>query len=72
MLNKQMVKLWITDQVSKIERKKDMGFIKPAVAKAKIEILRDFYETFKLDEVMVDVKYHNKIWSDQVDIVWQN
>ncbi len=71
-MDKQLVKLWITDQISKIEKKKDMGTILPIAAKSKIEILRDFYETFRLGEVVIEVKYHNKIWSDQVDIVWQN
>ncbi len=60
-MDKQLVKLWITDQISKIERKKDMGTILPIAAKSKIEILRDFYETFRLGEVVLEVKYHNKI-----------
>ncbi len=60
-MDKQLVKLWVTDQISKIERKKDMGTILPIAAKSKIEILRDFYETFRLDEVVIEVKYHNKI-----------
>lgn len=57
----QMVKLWIKDQISKINRKKDMGGILPVVADAKIELLRDFYETFELDKEKVKVTYHGKI-----------
>ncbi len=60
-MDKQLVKLWITDQISKIERKKDMGTILPVVAKAKVDLLKDFYETFRLGEVVLEVKYHNKI-----------
>ncbi len=60
-MDKQLVKLWVTDQISKIERKKDMGTILPVVAKAKVDLLKDFYETFRLGEVVIEVKYHNKI-----------
>jgi len=56
-----MVKLWIKDQISKISKKEDMGFIPSDIANAKIEILRDFYETFKLDKVTINVTYHAKV-----------
>jgi hypothetical protein len=56
-----MVKLWIKDQISKINKKEDMGFIPSDIANAKIEILRDFYETFKLDQVTTKVTYHAKV-----------
>jgi hypothetical protein len=56
-----MVKLWIKDQISKINKKEDMGFIPSDIANAKIEILRDFYETFNLDQVTTKVTYHGKI-----------
>ena len=60
-MDSQLVKLWIQDQISKINYKKNMGFILPVVADAKIELLEDFYETFKLDQTTVNVKYHEKI-----------
>ena len=60
-LNDQMVKLWVQDQISKIQRKKDMGFILPVVADAKVELLRDFYETFDLDKVTFNLTYHDKV-----------
>lgn len=60
-MDSQLVKLWVQDQISKINYKKNMGFILPVVADAKIEILEDFYETFKLDQTTVNVKYHEKI-----------
>jgi hypothetical protein len=56
-----MVKLWIKDQISKINKKEDMGFIPSDIANAKIEILRDFYETFNLDQVTTKVIYHAKV-----------
>jgi hypothetical protein len=56
-----MVKLWITDQINKIQHKKDMGFILPVVADAKIELLRDFYDSFNLEGVTSKVTYHEEI-----------
>jgi len=60
-LNDQMVKLWITDQISKIQRKKDMGLILYISADAKIDILKKFYEDFQLDKVTIKVTYHEEI-----------
>ena len=60
-MDNQMVKLWIKDQISKISKKEEMGLIPSDIANAKIEILRDFYETFKLDQVTTKVTYHAKV-----------
>jgi hypothetical protein len=60
-MNDQMVKLWITDQIKKIQRKMDSGYILPWVGRAKIEILQDFYDTFELDKVTFNITYHDKI-----------
>jgi hypothetical protein len=60
-LNEQMVKLWIKDQISKISKKEEMGLIPSDIADAKIETLRDFYETFNLDQVTTKVIYHAKV-----------
>ena len=60
-MDNQMVKLWIKDQISKISKKEEMGLIPSDIANAKIEILRDFYETFNLDQVTTKVTYHGKI-----------
>ena len=57
-MNNQLVKLWIEDQISKIQRKKDIGFILPVVADAKIELLRDFYDDFNLESVNIEIEYH--------------
>jgi len=60
-LNDQMVKLWVQDQISKINYKKEMGLILYISADAKIDILRDFYETFNLDSVNIEIEYHDKV-----------
>ena len=60
-LNDQMVKLWVTDQISKIKRKKDMGLILYISADAKIDILEKFYEDFNLDSVNIEIECHEKI-----------
>jgi hypothetical protein len=38
-----------------------MGMVLPVVADAKIELLRDFYNTFDLDKVTFKITYHEKI-----------
>ena len=60
-LNDQMVKLWITDQISKIQQKKDKGLILYIAADAKIDILEKFYEDFNLDSVNIEIEYHDKV-----------
>lgn len=60
-MNSQMVKLWITDQISKIKRKKEMGLILYISADAKIDILEKFYEDFNLDSVNIEIEYHENI-----------
>ena len=60
-MDNQLVKLWIKDQISKINYKKEMGFILPVVADAQVDLLMDFYETFKLDQVTTKVTYHAKV-----------
>jgi len=60
-MNEQMVKLWIQDQITKINYKKNMGFILPVVANAKIELLEGFYDDFNLDSVNIEIEYHAEI-----------
>ena len=50
-MNNQLVKMWIQNEISKIKYRKEMGLILPVVADAKMELLRDFYDTFDLDRV---------------------
>jgi len=60
-MNSQIVKLWITDQISKIKRKKEMGLILYIAADAKIDILEKFYDDFNLDSVNIEIEYHENI-----------
>jgi hypothetical protein len=60
-MNNQIVKLWILDQIKKIQHKKDIGFVLPVVADAKIELLRDFYDDFNLDSVNIEIEYHAEV-----------
>ena len=60
-MNDQMVKLWVKDQISKIQLKMERGDLLTWVGRAKIEVLQDFYETFNLDGVNVEIEYHNEI-----------
>jgi hypothetical protein len=60
-MDSQLVKLWVQDQISKINYKKQMGMVLPVVADAKIELLMDFYETFNLDKVTFNITYHDKV-----------
>ena len=60
-LNDQMVKLWIKDQISKIQQKKDKGLILYISADAKIDILEKFYDEFNLDSVNIEIEYHDKV-----------
>ena len=60
-LDSQLVKLWVQDQISKINYKKQMGLILYISADAKIDILEKFYEDFNLDSVKIEIEYHEKI-----------
>ena len=60
-LNDQMVKLWIKDQISKIRLKKEMGLILYISADAKIDILETFYDEFNLDSINIEIEYHDKV-----------
>jgi hypothetical protein len=60
-MNSQIVKLWIKDQIKKIQHKKEMGLILYITADAKIDILEKFYEDFNLDSVNIEIEYHDKI-----------
>ena len=60
-LNDQMIKLWVQDQISKIQQKKDKGLILYITADAKIDILEKFYEDFDLDKITIEIEYHDKV-----------
>jgi hypothetical protein len=56
-----MIKLWVTDQISKIQQKKDKGLILYISADAKIDILEKFYDDFNLDSINIEIEYHENI-----------
>ena len=60
-LDSQLVKLWVQDQISKINYKKQMGLILYISADAKIDILEKFYEDFDLDKITIEIEYHDKV-----------
>jgi hypothetical protein len=60
-MNDQIVKLWIKDQITKIQLKMDRGDLLTWVGRAKIEILEDFYDDFNLDSVNIEIQYHDEI-----------
>ena len=60
-LNDQIVKLWVTDQIFKIQQKKDNGLILYIAADAKIDILEKFYEDFDMDKITIEIEYHDKV-----------
>jgi hypothetical protein len=60
-LDSQLVKLWVQDQISKINYKKEMGLILYISADAKIDILEKFYEDFDLDKITIEIEYHDKV-----------
>lgn len=60
-MNDQLVKLWIKDQITKIQLKMDRGDLLTWVGRAKIEILQDFYEDFNLEGVNIEIECHDKV-----------
>ena len=60
-MNDQIVKLWVQNEISKINYKKNMGFILPVVADAKIDLLERFYDDFNLDSVNIEIQYHAEV-----------
>lgn len=48
-MNKQVVKIWIENEISSLEYKKEMGLILYITADAKISVLKKFYDEFNLD-----------------------
>ena len=60
-MDEQLVKLWIKDRKSKLAYAVAFGNITTEIADAKMEILDEMYETFKLDSVTVKITYHDKV-----------
>ena len=60
-MNSQMVKLWIENEISKISYRIEIGMELPVSGKAKIELLRRFYDDFNLERVSEEVEFHDNI-----------
>lgn len=60
-MDEQLVKLWIKDRKSKLAYAVAFGNISTEIADAKMEILDEMYEVFKLDSVNIKVTYHGKV-----------
>lgn len=72
MLNPQMVKIWVINQIMTLKYKIELGTILEVVGKAKIQQLEEFYDLFNMDEVSLeDVRYlgSDLITKDTADIV---
>jgi hypothetical protein len=50
-MNKQIVKIWVENEISSLEYKKHMGLILYIVADAKISTLKKFYDEFNLEYI---------------------
>lgn len=48
-MNKYIVKIWVENEISALEYKKEMGLILYIAADAKISILKKFYDEFNLE-----------------------
>lgn len=60
-MDEQLVKLWIKDRKSKLAYAVAFGNISTEIADAKMEVLDEMYETFKLDSVNIKITYHDKV-----------
>ncbi len=60
-MDEHKVKLWVKDKKSKLAYAVAFGNISTEIADAKMEILDEFYETFKLDNVTIKITYHDKV-----------
>lgn len=60
-MDKQLVKLWITNEISKIKYRIIIGMESENIGEAKIDVLERFYDTFDLDKVTINVTYHEKV-----------
>jgi hypothetical protein len=60
-MDEQLVKLWIQDKKSKLAYAVAFGNISTEIADAKMELLEEFYEAFKLKDITVKITYHDKV-----------
>jgi hypothetical protein len=61
MLNAQMVKIWVINELITLKTQVESGFVLEVVGRAKIKQLEDFYDLFNLDDVSLeDVTYSDQ------------
>ena len=59
MLNAQMVKIWVINQIMTLKQQIQLGTVLEVVGKAKIRQLEDFYDLFNMDDISLeDVNYN--------------
>lgn len=54
MLNAQMIKIWIINQLMVLKGQVEMGLVLEVVGRAKIRQLEEFYDLFNLDDVSLE------------------
>ena len=72
MLNSQMVKIWVINQIMTLKHQIQLGTVLDVVGKAKIKQLEDFYDIFNMDYISLeDVIYNGSDLTvkDTADIV---
>ena len=60
-MDSQLIKLWITDEISKTKHRIHFYQEPEETGLAKIDVLERLYEFLELDKVTVNVTYHDKI-----------
>lgn len=58
-MDKQLLKIYIKSEISRIQHAIDMGNILPVAGLAQIDILEKLADVFQLDKETIKVKYHN-------------
>ena len=59
MLNSQMVKIWVINQIMTLKHQIQLGTVLDVVGKAKIKQLEDFYDLFNLDDISLEDVIYN-------------
>jgi hypothetical protein len=60
-MDSQLVKLWITNEISKIKYHIHYYQEPEETGLAKIDVLERLYEFLELDKVTINVTYHDKV-----------
>lgn len=60
-MDSQLIKLWITNEISKTKHRIHFYQEPEETGLAKIDVLERLYEFLELDKVTINVTYHDKI-----------